>query len=455
MSTRRITRTVAILLALALVLVACTAGDDSSEAPDAARDLTGEADMGAPAATEGGDTAEEATNDGAASGFDEDQGLGSGPLITTEGEITTGRDIIYTAYLTIAVNDVSAASREASQIVSSLGGLLFGQETTGGVEPRTTLVFRVLPEDFGEALDRLGSLGTIRDQRVTADDVTERVVDLQSRINTAEVSVERLRSLLETATAIEDIAALENQLLQRETNLETLRGQLRTIQDQVDLATITVTITEAIVRPAISVDVTSYPGVADAGLSCPGNSTLEVEQGDPVTVCFEITNVGDVPLTDLTLTDPVLGIDLSDLTLVFGQTEGPLEPGESLVYFLAFDVEETVRLQTRVAAIPLDEAGEPLEGRGVADTATAIIVGAEPSGLPGFADGLEASWSLLVFIAGAVVLAAGAIVPFLWLVPVIWLIVRWVRRRSGSNTEQGSAPGEEQEDEEAPEPAGV
>lgn len=454
MSTRRITRTVAILLALALVLVACTAGDDSSEAPDAARDLTGEADMGAPAATEGGDTAEEATDDGAASGVDEDQGLGSGPLITTDGEITTGRDIIYTAYLTIAVNDVSAASREASQIVSSLGGLLFGQETTGGVEPRTTLVFRVLPEDFGVALDRLGSLGTIRDQRVTADDVTERVVDLQSRINTAEVSVERLRSLLETATAIEDIAALENQLLQRETNLETLRGQLRTIQDQVDLATITVTITEAIVRPAISVDVTSYPGVADAGLSCPGNSTLEVEQGDPVTVCFEITNVGDAPLTDLTLTDPVLGIDLSDLSLVFGQTEEPLEPGESLVYFLAFDVEETVRLQTRVAAIPLDEEGEPLEGRGVADTATAIVVGVEPSGLPGFADGLEASWSLLEFIAGAVVLAAGAIVPFLWLVPVIWLIVRWVRR-SDSNTEQDSAPGDEQEEAEAPEPAGA
>ena len=66
----------------------------------------------------------------------------------------------------------------------------------------------------GMRLDMLG----IRDwfgAVVTADDVTERVVDLQSRINTAEASVERLRTFLENATNVQTIADLENQLLQR------------------------------------------------------------------------------------------------------------------------------------------------------------------------------------------------------------------------------------------------
>lgn len=428
MSTRPLQATVSILLVFTLVLAACTGDDQSAE--DTFQQSTGElsGDDSAPPPTVAADTAESADRDEAAAD-DSTGGLGSDAIVPTGSEVATGRDIIYTATLSVEVNDVAAAARSAGQIIQSLGGLLFGQETTGGSQPRTTLIFRVLPEDFGEALERLGSLGAIRDQRVSADDVTERVVDLESRINTAAVSVERLRDLLEAATDIEDIATLENQLLQRETNLETLRGQLRTIQDQVDLATITVTISEAVIRPAISIDVTSYPGVADAGLSCPGESALEVEQGSATTLCFEITNVGDTPLTELTLTDPVLDVTLEDLTLVFGTGEEALEPGASVVYASEWEVGSTVRLQTRVAAVPLDESGEPVEGRGVADTAIATIVAVDPGGLPGFGDGLEASWELLSLLGGLIVLGLGAAVPFLWVIPVIWLIVRWLDRR--------------------------
>ncbi len=291
MSTRPLQVTVSILLVFTLVLAACTGEDQSVE--DTYEQSAGELriDDAAPSPTGAADTAESADRDVAAADSSTTD-LGSDAIVPTGSEVVTGRDIIYTATLSVEVNDVAAAARGAGQIIQSLGGLLYGQETTGGSQPRTTLIFRVLPEDFGEALERLGSLGAVRDQRVSADDVTERVVDLESRINTAAVSVERLRGLLEAATDIEDIATLENQLLQRETNLETLRGQLRTIADQVDLATITVTISEAVIRPAISIDVTSYPGVADAGLSCPGESALEVEQGTSTTLCFEITNVG-------------------------------------------------------------------------------------------------------------------------------------------------------------------
>lgn len=451
MSTRPLRTTASILLVLALVLAACTGADQSTEDTfEQSASGPGAAEDGAPLPTEAADTAESDDDRDAPTPDSATGDLGSGAIVPTSSDVATGREIIYTATLSVEVNDVAAAAREAGQIIQSLGGLLFGQETAGGSEPRTTLVFRVLPEDFGEALERLGGLGSVRDQRVSADDVTERVVDLESRINTAAVSVERLRSLLEAATDIEDIATLENQLLQRETNLETLRGQLRTIQDQVDLATITVTISEAVIRPGISIDVTSYPGVADAGLSCPGGPALEVEQGTATTLCFEITNVGDAPLTDLTLTDPVLDVTLDDLTLVFGTGEETLEPGASVVYYSEWDVQQTLRLQTRVAAVPLDEAGQPLEGRGVADTAIATIVAVDPGGLPGFGDGLEASWDLLSLLGGLIVLGLGAAVPFLWIIPVIWLVARWLDRRRSPRVLEAT-----EEDERASEVAGV
>lgn len=358
-----------------------------------------------------------------------DDDLGTGG-IDPVNPIDLGRDIIYTATISVEVNDVAAASREASQIMQSFGGLLFGQETQGGPDARTTLTFRVLPTDFAEALDRLGSIGSVRDQRVSADDVTERVVDLQSRINTAAASVERLQALLAGATNINDVAELENQLLQRETSLETLRGQLRTVQDQVDLATITLTITEATIRPEISVRVTSYPGEDDQGLSCPGTDALTVDEGTVTTVCFEIRNTGDSPLTEITLNDPVLEVTLEDLEPVFIQPEAVLEPGQSAIYFLELPAEQTLRLQTRVGAVALDDEGEPIPGRTVADTATATIQAVDPGGVPTFADGIESSWNALVYIVQLLVLAIGAIIPFVWILGVFWLWRRWRANRA-------------------------
>ena len=99
------------------------------------------------------------------------------------------------------------------------------------------------------------------------------------------------------------ITQLETQLLDRETQLETLRGQLRTIRDRVDLATIVLTLTESFARPGVVVAATAYRGHDDAGLSCPGGSGITVDKGDDVTICFDVTNTGDTTLTGFELSD--------------------------------------------------------------------------------------------------------------------------------------------------------
>ncbi len=427
---------------VALVAAACGGDDDSAEsiAPTMTEQAGTDTDSGDFAIGDGGAERSDADVDDAGMESPDADPLGSGALTVQANPIDLGRDIIYTASIAVEVIDVAEATSEASRIMQRFGGLLFGQETTGGTEPRTVLVFRVLPEDFSAALDALGSIGTVRNQQVSADDVTERVVDLESRINTAAASVERLRTLLENATNINDIADLENQLLQRETNLETLRGQLRTVQDQVDLATITLTITEAIIRPSIDVSVTSYPGTADEGLSCPGSVNLVVDEGTLTTVCFEIRNSGDVRLTGIELVDPVLEIELDDLSPVFLQPEEILEPGQSSVYYLELTADQTLRLQTRVSAIAIDEEGQPLEGRGVADTATATVQAADPGGLPTFRDGIEASWAALVTLGELLVLAVGALIPFAWIVPIVWLVRRRRTTQPGVVTRSDEEP---------------
>ncbi len=354
-----------------------------------------------------------------------------------------GRDIIFTAELTVAVRDVAAAGQEAGRLIQSLGGFLFGQQTTGTPVPSSVLIFKVLPEDFQVALDRLGSIGEIRTQTVSADDVTERIVDLESRINTAVASVERLRTLLEGSTDIKTIVELENELLERETQLETLRGQLRTLQDQVALATIVLTLTEAESRPALAVAVSAYPG-HDDGASCPGDPALAVGQAGQATVCYEITNTGDTLLRGFELRDPVLDIETGDLVVVFGEPAATIEPGESILLAGEIVADRSYRTQTTVTATPVGEDGNPLAKRSLSTTATMFIEAVDPGGIPTFREGLQASWEVLVRLVQMVVVATGALLPFLWVPLVVWLGWRLVRGRklelSGSTAEP-AAPG--------------
>ena len=103
----------------------------------------------------------------------------------------------------------------------------------------------MVPDSFAVLQERLAELGELRAQRVTTDDVTEQVVDLEARIATTRASVERIRALIGEAVNVMDIASLEGELLRRETELESLEGQLRTLSDRVDLATVVLTLVQA------------------------------------------------------------------------------------------------------------------------------------------------------------------------------------------------------------------
>lgn len=423
-------RALALVTVLMLVIAACSGDSGVDSFEDAAGGLDGDDGFNRSAATE--TTMAAASEEGMDEGGDEapsadtDDSLGEGGVTPVALPNQIGRDIIFTADMTVAVTDVGAAGDEATREIGRLGGFLFGQRTTGSPNPSSVLTFKVQPDDFSAALDALGSIGELRDQNVTASDVTERIVDLESRIQTAAASVERLRGLLAEASDIESIVELESELLVRETELETLRGSLRTLQDQVSLATIVLTLTEAAANPQLAVAISAYPA-HDSGMSCPGQVDVEVETGTETTVCFEITNAGDTWLTDFEMRDPVLDIELEDLVVVFGDPSGSLEPGDSLIVAAEVTPERDLRTQTTVTAQAVDEEGNEIGSRPVSRTETIFLNTVDPGGIPTFAEGLAASWDVLVRVGQTVVLLLGALIPFFWVPLLAWFV--WRMRR--------------------------
>ena len=439
----------ALLLALVLVVAACGAdGDDSGDSggdvADSADDFEGFS------ADDGDDAADDAADDEggvvAESEVDADADVTNAPLGAggTAGALNAadlGRKLIFTASLNVGVDDVAASSAEATSIIEGLGGFLFGQGTEGGVNARSELTFKVLPEDFNVALERLGSVGELRNQTVTTDDVTERVVDLESRIEVAEIGVARLRTALENTPTLEDFAAVERLLLERESELEVMRGQLRTLEDRIDLATITLVLTQERIENRVVVDVTVYEG-HDEGRGCSGRRDLSVEEGTGVTACFEVINDGDQTLTDIVLTDSVLEIDGdTDLIPVFGEL-AELAPGQSALVAYETTVERTVRLRTRVVATPTDGTDDSAAGPTVSAQGESEVRTFPTDEPPGFGDGFDAAVGVLATLWVGAVVVLGFVIPLLVLAPIVGLLYlagRAIVRRRDAIAATGSA----------------
>ncbi|MDH3683179.1 MAG: DUF4349 domain-containing protein [Acidimicrobiia bacterium] len=423
--------------------LAAAGEDDVAPDPGTAaveRDEAGTADEGAVEEADGGQ-------------------LGTGAATVTQTAADIGRKLIFTANVHVGVDDVAAASAEATSIIEGLGGFVFGQNTVGGAEPSSELVFKVLPEDFNRALEQLGTVGELRNQSVSTDDVTERIVDLESRIQVAELGVERLRAALEGAATLEDYAEIERLLLDRESELEVMRGQLRTLEDRVDLATITLLLTQDRVENAIDVRISTYQG-HDTGESCPGQEGFTVEAGSDVTVCFDVVNIGDQTLTDIVITDTVLEIDGdTQLIEVFGSLD-ELAPGQSALVAHEINPERSLRLRTRVVAVPTDGVNPGPSGPSVSTQVSFDLRTFEPDSDPGFGDGFSAALSLLQGLWIAVTVVIGFLVPLVVLVPFVllawwgWRSIR--RRRPPAVTAAGpGSPGNGQPPQEPPPPPAV
>lgn len=360
------------------------------------------------------------------------------PTALTPADI--GRDIIYRAVVTVEADDVAAATREAVAIVQGLGGIVFGQQTATEPRPRATLTFKVLPADFPTALDRLAGVGELVDQRVSTDDVTERIVDLESRIITADASVDRLRKFLQEAANLENVARLERELLERETTLETLRGQLRTLRGQVDLATITLTIEQAPeTRPDTGILVTAWVA-ADDGDPCLGDQDITVETDDTLRFCLEVENRGEAALTDVRIRSEALRRRVDSFVAVEGGFDR-IESGEILVAVLEEPVTDgrlAGRVATRGLNVTIGAEATPVDADGAGlpevsdDSSLHVNVNVvEPeSPSPGFADAVGGGLSVLAAIGSVAVVVAGGLLPFLPFIAAIAAVVWWLRRRS-------------------------
>ncbi|MEU9331708.1 DUF4349 domain-containing protein [Streptomyces sp. NPDC048290] len=238
-SARRPVRLLAgVLLAASLGIAGCGANDmGASSAKDAAAGARADADD--KAAAEGAPGAVEAD----AGGQKADPSDGE-----ESGDDLPASHVIRTASLTVQVKDVPKALREARSAIEGAGGHV-GEEHTSRDEDDaeyTEVTLRVPADRYDAVLGDLEGVGSgkLLDRSTKAEDVTEQVVDVESRIQTQRASVNRIRDLMDQAERLSDVVTLEGELSRRQADLESLLARQSSLKDRTTLATISLILTE-------------------------------------------------------------------------------------------------------------------------------------------------------------------------------------------------------------------
>jgi hypothetical protein len=231
----------AVLLAAALTVAGCgSAGNASSDTGSAAesgakvaapgRADASVADGSGPAGTRGATTAD----------------APRAPVPTPAGYL------VRTAQLSVRTPHVERQMDAARTFAVDAGGYAGDENTSVDARGRTasSVQLRVPPAAYDRVLTELAGLGTLLARKVSVEDVTGQVVDVNSRIRSQQASLVRLRALMDRAQQLSAIVSLESELTTRETDLEALEAQQASLKSRTDLATITLRLTEPPVKRA-------------------------------------------------------------------------------------------------------------------------------------------------------------------------------------------------------------
>ena len=110
---------------------------------------------------------------------------------------------------------------------------------------RGQVVVKVLPENLDRFLQKIRSLGELKNQALGTEDVTKAYFDTDARLKNAHVMEQRLIDMLKTKTGkVSDLLQVEKELGRVREEIEKMQGELKYWDSQVQFATVTISLAE-------------------------------------------------------------------------------------------------------------------------------------------------------------------------------------------------------------------
>lgn len=165
------------------------------------------------------------------------------------------RLVIKNGDLQVLVTDTDTAVQTALNLVTGFNGYVLGQRVWEGDAPGggryryATLTVGVPAASFEAVLHAFKTLGTVQNEQVTGEDVTDTAVDLTSRLDNLHSNQERVRTFLDQTLYMTETLGVHDQLTVVEGEIGDLQGQKNYLNDRAEVATITINIVPFIPTP--------------------------------------------------------------------------------------------------------------------------------------------------------------------------------------------------------------
>ena len=157
-------------------------------------------------------------------------------------EIPADRKIIKKGDIRFKTADIEKTEAFISTIVNELSGYI-SSENDDNFNGRMThrMIIRVPSDKFDQLLSRISGIADkIESKHTEVLDVTAEYIDVEARIKTKKELENRYKDLLARAKNVEEMLAIEKEMGTLRSDIESMEGRFRYLNNQISLSSITV-----------------------------------------------------------------------------------------------------------------------------------------------------------------------------------------------------------------------
>lgn len=181
----------------------------------------------------------------------------------TTATVQEGRKLIKRVDLTIETQSFDEYLTMLDNAVAGCGGYTQSSDVYGTASRMAQYTVRIPVEALEQFLADISQKGVIAAKSTSQVDVTLSYVDKEAHITALRAEESSLLRLLEEAGSLDDIVSLQNRLSDVRYEIESYESQLRTLDNQIDYATVSFSIEEVKREEPVVANPTTWAQIDD------------------------------------------------------------------------------------------------------------------------------------------------------------------------------------------------
>lgn len=170
--------------------------------------------------------------------------------VESSSKLPENRKLIQTVNMQVETENLDTVLQQIDSRIAQLGGytesanIQNGSAYSGKRYRNASITVRIPAKDLDAFVDQVSEVSNIVSSRKTVEDVTLSYVATESRMKALQAEESRLLELMTKAETLNDLLIVEKRLTEVRTELEQVTSALRVYDNQVDYATIHLSIQE-------------------------------------------------------------------------------------------------------------------------------------------------------------------------------------------------------------------